>query len=129
MANVRDEYFVEKILAHRGDIGRLKTLTFHVKWRGYDESFNSWEPWKNLRETEQLHRYLIANGMQRLIPAKFRDNTYPELGAGVRRWPYRNQVRWSVPYGRPVHCYLLIGALGQVHGGTSGNGASLLMLI
>ena len=40
----RDEYFVEKILAYRGDIGRLTTLVFHVKWRGYDESFNSWEP-------------------------------------------------------------------------------------
>ena len=79
----KDEYFVEKILAHRGDIGRLKTLTFHVKWRGYDESFNSWEPWKNLRETEMLHRYLIANGMQRLIPAKFKEK-YPELAVGFR---------------------------------------------
>ena len=47
----RDEFFVEKILAHRGDVGRLKTLAFHVKWRGFDESFNSREPWKNLRET------------------------------------------------------------------------------
>ena len=80
----RDEYFVEKILAHRGDIGRLKTLVFQVKWRGYDESFNSWEPWKNLRETEVLHRYLLANGMQRLIPAKFREQ-YPELAVGQRK--------------------------------------------
>ena len=47
----RDEFYFEKILAHHGDIGRLKTLAFHVKWRGFDESFNSWEPWKNLRET------------------------------------------------------------------------------
>ena len=45
----RDEFYVEKILAHHGDTGRLKTLSFHVKWRGFDESFNSWEPWKNLR--------------------------------------------------------------------------------
>ena len=52
-------FFVERILAHRGDVGRLKTLAFHVKWRGFDESFNSWKPWKNLRETEMLHRYLI----------------------------------------------------------------------
>jgi hypothetical protein len=55
----REEVFVEKILAHRGDVGRLKTLAFHVKWRGFDESFDSWEPWKNLRETEMLHRYLV----------------------------------------------------------------------
>jgi hypothetical protein len=57
----RDEFYVEKILAHHG---RLKTLAFHVKWRGFDESFNSWEPWKNLRETEMLHRYLILHDLQ-----------------------------------------------------------------
>ena len=40
----REEIFFEKILAHRGDVGRFKTLAFHVKWRGFDESFKSWEP-------------------------------------------------------------------------------------
>ena len=80
----REEFFVEKILAHRGDVGRLKTLTFHVKWRGFDESFNSWEPWKNLRETEMLHRYLILHGLQKLIPAKFREK-YSELAVVRRR--------------------------------------------
>jgi len=54
-----------------------------VKWRGYDAASNTWEPWKNLRETEVLHRYLMANGMEKLIPAKFKDN-YPEL-AGAKR--------------------------------------------
>ena len=73
-----------KILAHHGDVGRLKTLAFHVKWRGFDESFNSWEPWKNLRETEMLHRYLILHGLQKLIPAKFREK-YSELAVGRRR--------------------------------------------
>ena len=75
---------VENILAHHGDVGRLKTLAFHVKWRGFDESFNSWEPWKNLRETEMLHRYLILHGLQKLIPAKLRER-YSELAAGRRR--------------------------------------------
>ena len=37
----RDEFYVEKILAHHGDIGILKTLAFHVKWSGFDESLNS----------------------------------------------------------------------------------------
>ena len=72
-----DEYYVERILAHSGNPTKLKTLQFHVKWRGYDESANTWEPWKNLRETEKLHRYLISKGLQKLIPAKFRDK-YPE---------------------------------------------------
>jgi hypothetical protein len=80
----RDEFYVEKILVHHGDIGRLKTVAFHVKWRGFDESFNSWETWKNLRETEMLHRYLILHGLQKLIPSKFRE-PYPELAVGRRR--------------------------------------------
>ena len=80
----REEFFVERILAHRGDVGRLKTLAFLVKWRGFDESFNSWEPWKNLRETEMLHRYLILYSLQKLIPAKFRER-YSELALGRRR--------------------------------------------
>jgi transposase InsO family protein len=80
----RDEFYVEKILAHHGDVGRLKTLAFHVQWRGFDESFNSLEPRKTLRETEMLHRYLILHGLQKLIPAKFREN-YPELAVGRRR--------------------------------------------
>jgi hypothetical protein len=80
----RDEFYVKRILAHHGDVGRLKTLAFHVKWRGFDESFNSWKPLKNLRETEMLHRYLILHGLQKLIPAKFREQ-YPELAVGRRR--------------------------------------------
>ncbi len=71
-------------MAHHGDVGRLKTLAFHVKWRGFDESFNSSEPWKSLRETEMLHRYLILYGLQKLIPAKFREK-YSELALGRRR--------------------------------------------
>jgi ribosomal protein L21E len=73
-----EEFFVEQILAHSGNVDKLKTLEFHVKWLGFDESHNSWEPWKNLRETEKLHRYLIAKGLHKLIPEKFRGN-YPEL--------------------------------------------------
>jgi hypothetical protein len=40
--------------------------------------------WKNLRETEMLHCYLILHGLQKLIPAKFRER-YPELAEGRRR--------------------------------------------
>jgi hypothetical protein len=75
---------VEKILGHSSIPTKLKTLQFHVKWRGYDAASNTWEPWKNLRETESLNRYLLANGMQKLIPAKFKEENYPEL-AGAKR--------------------------------------------
>ena len=69
-----DEYYVERIIEHRGDVNRLRTLEFLVKWEGYDESWNSWEPWKNLRLTEALHRYLIENGLRRILPREVREN-------------------------------------------------------
>ena len=56
-----------------------------MKWRGFDESFNSWEPWKNLRETEMLYRYLILHGLQKLIPAKKLREMNSELAVGRRR--------------------------------------------
>jgi Chromo (CHRromatin Organisation MOdifier) domain len=42
------EFFIEKILHHTGNITRLSTLNFKVKWQGYDDSYDSYEPWKNL---------------------------------------------------------------------------------
>ena len=35
-------------------------------------------------ESEMLHRYLILHGLQKLIPAKIREQ-YPELAVGGRR--------------------------------------------
>ena len=68
------EYFVENILAFKGDIKRVSTSRFHVKWLGYDESHNSWERWNNLMNTEQLHKYLISVNLRHLIPRKFHLN-------------------------------------------------------
>ena len=68
------EYFIDSILAFEGDIKRVSTLRFHVKWLGYDESHNSWERWKNLMNTEQLHKYLISINLRHLIPRKFHLN-------------------------------------------------------
>ena len=65
------EFFIKKILEHRGDISRKKDLEFLVSWLGYDDSNNSWEPYSHLRDSDQLHAYLIENKMRQLIPAKF----------------------------------------------------------
>ena len=67
------EFFVEKILEFNGDCSKVSSLQFKVKWLGYDETYNSWEPWSALRDTEQLHRYLIEVKLQHLIPRKFKD--------------------------------------------------------
>ena len=63
------EYFIERILEFEGDIKRVSTQRFHVKWFGYDESHNSWERRKN--DTEQLHTYLVFGNLRHLMPRKF----------------------------------------------------------
>ena len=71
------EFFIETILQRSGDITKLSTLQFKIKWLGYDATYNSWEPWANLREMEILHKYLIVQNLRHLIPIQFKDN-YPE---------------------------------------------------
>jgi hypothetical protein len=74
----KGDYDVEKVIAHEyaSNSKSLKTLKFRVKWLGFDEAYNTWELWKNLRETTALHRYLIDNNMKALVPKKFYEN-YP----------------------------------------------------
>ena len=66
------EFFVEKVLEIKGDPKRLTTLTFLIQWLGFDESFNSWEPWKNVRDVDKLHQYLRENNLAKIIPKQFR---------------------------------------------------------
>ena len=70
------EFFIESILSHSGNPKRISTLQFKIKWLGYDETYNSWEPWSSLREMEVLHLYLIEHNMSNIIPRKFKIN-YP----------------------------------------------------
>jgi hypothetical protein len=51
------EFFIKKILAMSGDVKKVSILDFHIKWLGYDDTFDLWLPWKDLRETDILHSY------------------------------------------------------------------------
>lgn len=42
----KEEYVVEKILDHRWIMNGTKQ--FYLKWKGYPESCNTWEPAENL---------------------------------------------------------------------------------
>ena len=65
------EFFVERILAHEGNLNKVSSLRFKVRWTGYGAEDDTWEPWKNLRDTDQLHAYLRSINQERLIPKKF----------------------------------------------------------
>jgi transposase InsO family protein len=70
------EYFVEKIIAHRGNVNRKTQVQFLVQWLGYEEEDNTWEPYKFLRIVPKLHEYLRGvegvKGIKNLIPKEFR---------------------------------------------------------
>jgi Chromo (CHRromatin Organisation MOdifier) domain len=38
-----------------------------VKWAGFPDEYNSWEPWGNLRDTVQLEKYLAEHKMRSLL--------------------------------------------------------------
>jgi transposase InsO family protein len=66
------EFFIEKVLDHRGYPKRKSSLEFLIQWMGYDSSYNSWEPWSNFSETECLHDYLREKNLSSLIPKKYK---------------------------------------------------------
>jgi hypothetical protein len=47
-------------------------MDFKVRWKGYDESEDSWLPWSELRANPALHVYLTAKSLEKLIPREFR---------------------------------------------------------
>ena len=55
------EFVIEEVLAHRGDRAKRSTLVFRIRWSGFGEESDSWEPYKTLMHAELLHRYLRAH--------------------------------------------------------------------
>jgi transposase InsO family protein len=66
------EFFVEKVLDMTGDPKKVTTLKFLIKWLGYDDTHNTWEPYKEVRDVEILHTYLRTNNLSKIIPKKFK---------------------------------------------------------
>lgn len=68
----KEEFFVERILEHQGTIRDKTQMRFLVKWKGHDDSSNSWEPWyekgAGLRDNAVLHDYLRKRGWGFAIP-------------------------------------------------------------
>ena len=61
------EFLIDQILAHRGDRSRRSTMEFKVRWLGFGDSFDSWEPYASLRDTARLSEYLAANRLRSLL--------------------------------------------------------------
>src|SRR6266403_1127371 len=58
-----EEYEVERIVAHR-QFGRSKRLQYLIKWKGYPESDNTWEPADQVHAPELVKHYQSAGAYQ-----------------------------------------------------------------
>ena len=56
---------LKRFVAHRGDRAKRSTLQFRIRWSGFGEESDSWEPYKNLMHAE--HQVLRAHQMRTLI--------------------------------------------------------------
>ena len=64
------EYYMDKILEYLGNIKKKTEIEFLVSWLGYAPEHNSWEPYKALRDSQQLHTYLTDLKLRQSIPKK-----------------------------------------------------------
>jgi transposase InsO family protein len=76
--DIISETLIERILEHSGDVKKRTTLDFKVRWEGQPATNDLWLQYKELRDNEQLHTYLRANGMSNLIPEKFNEPKPPK---------------------------------------------------
>ena len=57
----KDEFIVEKVLWHRGDPRRRANLEFLIRWKGYDESEDTWLKFRDVKDLAALDIYLEEN--------------------------------------------------------------------
>jgi hypothetical protein len=67
------EFVIDKIIDIRGNRNKWKRylrtdLELLVRWSGYDESNDSWEPYKEIRKTEKFIDFCNQNELKYLIP-------------------------------------------------------------
>jgi hypothetical protein len=71
------EFVVESVSDNKPRHQTLRnkpTIEFLIKWKDFDESYNSWVPWHNLTNNHVCLRYCLAtHGMKSLVPKKYRE--------------------------------------------------------
>jgi hypothetical protein len=64
-----EEFIVQSIAEHR-KAGR--SFQYRVRWKGYGPEYNTWEPQRNLEDTEAFERYWHNLGLEPPVPATSR---------------------------------------------------------
>src|SRR6266403_5287600 len=71
-----EEYEVERIVTHRS-FGQSKSLQYLIKWKGYPESDNSWEPADQVHALDLVKYYHSAVKGQSAIRSAAHDQSSP----------------------------------------------------
>jgi hypothetical protein len=58
----------QETIDYAGSPRHRKEMKFRVRWAGYDDSCDTWEPWKNVMYNNKLHEHLQAKKMAKIIP-------------------------------------------------------------
>ncbi len=69
-----EEFEVERIVAHR-TFGRSKCLQYLIKWKGYPESDNSWEPADQVHAPDLIKHYRSTAKNQSAIKTAAKDQS------------------------------------------------------
>ena len=69
------QFVIERILEHHGDVKNKESLDFLVKYEGLDDSYNNWQPYKELKTNPILHKYLEDNKLEKLTMGRFQKKT------------------------------------------------------
>jgi hypothetical protein len=76
------EFAIQEILEHRYirglKSGGKNEMQFKTRWLGYDPSDDTWQSWRSVVDTKALHRYLHIHKMDKLIPPKYRRDSYED---------------------------------------------------
>lgn len=77
-----DEYEVEKIVAHRG---KGKTFEYRIRWQGYDEDEDTWEPPGNINNAGlKVHEYWANQLAQQETVAAKSSKATPKAAAAPK---------------------------------------------
>ena len=63
----QQEFLIDHIVTHNGDPKNKTQMMFKVRWLGYNEEDDTWEPWIHLRDTLQLKEYLDSHQLSSLL--------------------------------------------------------------
>src|SRR6266478_4390040 len=73
-----EEYEVERIIAHQV-FGRSKCLQYLIKWKGYPESDNSWEPADQVHAPDLVKHYHSAAKDQSAVHSAVKDQSDTQI--------------------------------------------------